>query len=161
MKLLILPFTGRSLSYHRFMSKIVLLFCLYFFCFWKSENDNCCHVFFSILKFISFEIWFPDQTRISASGNKSKHYFDETSLHWPIGIWQGNEIRRRRKRKIWTYRLYVEIGCVFRSIRFQSFDLGCNFFVGVHEMWIAECDRETVVAFGDVKQTGWQTIAYL
>lgn len=68
--------------------------------------------------------------------------------------------RRSKKRKIWTHRLYVEIGCVFGSIRFQAFNLGCDFFVGVHEMWIAECNRETVVAFGDVKQTGWQTIAY-
>lgn len=59
-----------------------------------------------------------------------------------------------------TYRLHVEVGCVFAWIRCQSLDLRCHFFVSVHKMWIAECNRETVVAFGDVKQTGWQTIAY-
>lgn len=65
------------------------------FCFWKSENDNCCHVFVSILKFISCEHWFTDPTRILE--NKIEHYFDEMSLHWPIGIWQGDRKKRKKK----------------------------------------------------------------
>lgn len=132
-----------------FLWMIDIFFFLFTLHLTKSENCNCMscgHFDLEFYRLICFQFRY-----------SNTHIFESMKRHCigPLGM----EINTHVCTKL-TYRLHVEIGCVFGSIRCHSFDLRGNIFVGVHEMWIAECNRESIVAFGDVKQTSWQTIAY-
>lgn len=106
MKLLILPFTGRSLSYHRFMSKIFCLLLILSVYFFASENQKMI-----IAVMFSFRSWnlslvsIGSQIQTRIPENKIEHYFDEMSLHWPIGIWQGDRKKKKEEVKNAKYEL--------------------------------------------------------